>query len=80
MQIQLNSFGRILRGPQREACCHLTKDDQVDGYFVVVYQYPDTASTVLLSEWLPTLEALNYFLREQDWALTWIDQEAGADS
>jgi len=71
MHIKLNTFGRILNGPLRDACCQLTRDDQADGFFVVVYRYPDTTSTVLLSEWLPTLEALNSFIRERDWAVAW---------
>ena len=51
--------------------CYVCRDDEQDGYFVVVYTVADLHSRTLVSEWLPTLEALNYFLRDQNWQPVW---------
>ena len=77
----LNQFARIRKGPLLGSFCQITRDEEGDGFFVVVYREARVDAETLVSEWLPTLEALNYYLRERDWVPEWVegDGRSGSD-
>lgn len=79
VEVRLNKFGLLTQGKHQGAYCYLESDDDTDthclngmaGYTVVVYATDSFTAFVHLSDWLPTLEAMHAFIREQDWLIEW---------
>lgn len=72
LTLHLNRFGEIVEGNYYRGHCLLSADTEEPGaVFLVVYARPDHASQVLLSEWFPSIQAVNHFARDQNWTIDW---------
>lgn len=75
LKVALDRFGEIIEGNLYRGYCHISCDTEADGFFVMVYQQADPQSEVLLSEWFPSMQAVNHFVRDQNWVVYWQDQQ-----
>lgn len=73
VNVVLNCFGEIVEGNYYRGFCHISEDTEEDGFFVMVYNAADAAADVLLSEWFPSMQAVNHFVRDQGWIIYWQD-------
>lgn len=74
LKVVLDHFGEIMAGNHYRGYCHISQDTQADGFFVMVYRQADPQSEVLLSEWFPTMQAVNHFVHDQSWVVSWQQQ------
>ncbi|MFG1495556.1 hypothetical protein ABMA57_02905 [Saccharospirillum sp. HFRX-1] len=74
LNVVLDRFGEIIEGNHYRGYCHISRDTEEDGFFVMVYREADPQSEVLLSEWFPSMQAVNHFVRDQSWVVYWQDQ------
>lgn len=75
LKVVLNCFGEIVEGNYYRGQCHVSEDTEEDGFFVMVYKEADPKSEVLLSEWFPSMQAVNHFVHDQGWVIYWQDRE-----
>lgn len=74
LTLKLNGMGEIVEGNYYRGYCFLSDDPEEDGGIsLVVYASPDRQSRVLLSEWFPSIQAVNHFARDQNWSIEWLD-------
>lgn len=71
MLVRLNTFGEILEGNHFRGHCHISEDPDGDGFCIVVYRKPNRQSDVMLSDWVPTIEDLNTYVRDQNRRIEW---------
>ncbi|WP_108124252.1 hypothetical protein [Saccharospirillum mangrovi] len=74
VQVLLDCFGEIVEGNHYRGFCHISRDELEDGFFVMVYRDADPHAEVLLSEWFPSMQAVNHFVRDQSWVVYWQDK------
>lgn len=74
LNVVLDCFGEIVEGNYYRGYCHISEDPEEDGFFVMVYREANARSEVLLSEWFPSMQAVNHFVRDQSWVVYWQDQ------
>lgn len=74
LNVVLDCFGEIVEGNYYRGHCHISEDPEEDGFFVMVYRQPNPQSEVLLSEWFPSMQAVNHFVRDQNWVIYWQDE------
>ncbi|HET8848741.1 MAG TPA: hypothetical protein VFM78_02555 [Marinobacter sp.] len=73
LTLHLNCLGEIIEGNYYRGYCLLSEDpEEPGGLFLVVYAEPDRTSEVLLSEWFPSIQAVNHFARDQNWSIEWL--------
>jgi len=70
--MRFDTYTRINKGELTGHFVRIERDQANDGYFIIVSAAPDATAAILCSDWMPTLEALNTFLRDSDWQPHWI--------
>lgn len=74
VQVEMDCFGEIVEGNHYRCFCHISRDSVEGGFFVMVYRQADPQSEVVLSEWFPSIQAVNHFVRDQSWVVYWQDE------
>jgi len=69
--MRLDTYTRINKGDLTGCFARIERDRTQDGYFVIVRASPHPQGAIQCSDWMPTLDALNTFLRDRDWLLHW---------